>query len=494
MMGLKIKILIAEHDAIDLELLNDELKNIGVSYITQVVQNESEYRNSIESFSPDIILADYTFPSFDGPTAFKIRDQLVPGTPFIFVSGTIGEEKSIELIKNGVTDYVLKDNLHTLNHKLLRAISESKANQRRVLIEHQLIYSERRLAMAQQMAHMGNWELNFASNEIKWSDEVSRIYGMAPGKNRHQLPVVLSFIHQADVEATLKVITKAQEFLQDFSVSYRIRRKTGIVRNIHVEGRVEYDPAGNGIGFYGIVHDVTENVLLESRTARDRIIMQKQVVHAILTALENERTFIGTELNENLSQTLATAMMYIQLSKNEDKKPEYLDTARGFILEAMTGIRKISKALVIPGTHIISLTDNIKNLIHDLSLIRPLAIDFEDVIFEINTLNEKLQLTIFRIVQEQLNNILLHSSASKATIRLSKVKNEVILNISDNGKGCDITKESGGVGIINIKSRAELYNGRVKIASSPGAGYELNVKLSIANQTKKSNTLSKNIA
>src|SRR5258705_11426002 len=121
-----IKILIAEHDPHDLELLHHELKKSGIKYVSEAVQNERDYIYALVNFIPDIILSDYTFPSFNGPAAFKIREQIAPETPFIFVSGTIGEEKSIELIKNGVTDYALKDKLFTLHLKFIRALQESK--------------------------------------------------------------------------------------------------------------------------------------------------------------------------------------------------------------------------------------------------------------------------------------------------------------------------------------------------------------------------------
>ena len=93
-------------------------------------------------------------------------------------------------------------------------------------------------------------------------------------------------------------------------------------------------------------------------------------------------------------------------------------------------------------------------------------------------MDEKIQLTIFRIVQEQLNNILKHAKATHAFINLSRKENEIILLISDDGKGCDVSKKRG-VGIINIRTRAELHDGKVTIVSKPGKGYELKVALSL---------------
>ena len=157
----------------------------------------------------------------------------------------------------------------------------------------------------------------------------------------------------------------------------------------------------------------------------------------------------------------------------------YLDKSSDYIESVIVEIRKISKTLVIPGTNIIGLVDNIKNLIHDVRTIHPIKIEFHEKNINEKELNEKMQLTIFRIVQEQFNNILKHSRATRATINLSRQENEVILLISDNGEGCDPLVETDGVGIINIRSRVGLCNGTVAITSRPGEGYALKIVLSL---------------
>jgi signal transduction histidine kinase len=83
------------------------------------------------------------------------------------------------------------------------------------------------------------------------------------------------------------------------------------------------------------------------------------------------------------------------------------------------------------------------------------------------------------MIQEQMKNILLHSNATVAAISLSGLENEIILFISDNGNGCDILKENTGVGILNIRSRAELYDGRVDVLSKPGEGFALKVSMDL---------------
>ncbi|MBL0358804.1 MAG: hypothetical protein IPP72_18925 [Chitinophagaceae bacterium] len=137
----------------------------------------------------------------------------------------------------------------------------------------------------------------------------------------------------------------------------------------------------------------------------------------------------------------------------------------------------MTKKLIIPGIEITGLFDNIKTLVDDLLLINPIVIDFKAVHISEAEINEKLQINIYRIVQEQINNILKHSKATRAEIILSKEGNNVILVISDNGIGCNTAKKKNGVGIRNIFSRAELCHGDIAVTSKPGKGYLIKVIL-----------------
>jgi PAS domain S-box-containing protein len=125
MKSVKLKILIVEHNSIDMELIHNELKKSKINYISEIVQTKKEYIKSLHVFKPDIILSNYNFPTFDGPAAFKIKEKLSPQTPFIYISESIGEEIAVECIKNGVSDFILKENLtSTLSLKLNRALKK----------------------------------------------------------------------------------------------------------------------------------------------------------------------------------------------------------------------------------------------------------------------------------------------------------------------------------------------------------------------------------
>jgi PAS domain S-box-containing protein len=120
----KIKILLVEDVELDAELTEHELNRANIDFIFKRVEEESDFRRQLQVFQPNLILADHSLPHFDGVSALKITKELSPDTPFIFVSGKIGEDFAVEMLKEGATDYVLKSNLPKLIHAVQRALNE----------------------------------------------------------------------------------------------------------------------------------------------------------------------------------------------------------------------------------------------------------------------------------------------------------------------------------------------------------------------------------
>ena len=122
----KLRILMLEDAARDAELEIHTLKRSGVSCECRRVEAEAEFVAQLEGFDPHIIVSDFTLPAFDGLSALKLARELRPDTPFIFVSGTIGEERAIEALKQGAADYVLKTNLARLAPAVTRAVQDAE--------------------------------------------------------------------------------------------------------------------------------------------------------------------------------------------------------------------------------------------------------------------------------------------------------------------------------------------------------------------------------
>ena len=119
-----IRILLVEDSELDTELVLDELLLDGLSITSRRVENEFAFIDALENFAPDLIVSDLSMPDFSGYRALEIARRLKPRIPFMFVSGTMGEEAAVEALRGGATDYVLKHNLARLASAVRRALTE----------------------------------------------------------------------------------------------------------------------------------------------------------------------------------------------------------------------------------------------------------------------------------------------------------------------------------------------------------------------------------
>jgi len=136
------RILILEDVLLDAELMERELKKEGLNFESLIVDSRGDYIKGLEEFKPDLILADHSLPQFDGLSALKIKKEIFPNTPFLFVSGKIGEEFAVEMLKEGATDYVLKNNLLKLGPAVKRALKEAEEYKAHQIAETSLLESE----------------------------------------------------------------------------------------------------------------------------------------------------------------------------------------------------------------------------------------------------------------------------------------------------------------------------------------------------------------
>src|SRR5580692_8105467 len=172
-----LRILSIEDDPKDAKLIQDLLESEDIACEVTRVDTQAALRASLEPGRIDLILADYTLPSFDGLSALKLAMKACPEVPFIFVSGTLGEEIAIEALKVGATDYVLKTRLSRLVPSVVRALREAREIAERKQAEENLRRSEAYLVEAQKLSHTGSFGWDVSSGEIFWSQETFRIYG-----------------------------------------------------------------------------------------------------------------------------------------------------------------------------------------------------------------------------------------------------------------------------------------------------------------------------
>jgi DNA-binding NtrC family response regulator len=176
--GRSARILILEDEAWDANLAQRLLVDAGLNLEAVVVDTKESFIEQMAAFQPDIILSDYHLPGFTGQEALKIAQELYPDTPFIIWSGVLGDEAAVELIKQGATDYVLKDRPARLPSVILRALAEAEQRARLANLEGQLLQAQRlaslgQLAAAEQAMSRIRQLLTAARGEVKAEERQS---------------------------------------------------------------------------------------------------------------------------------------------------------------------------------------------------------------------------------------------------------------------------------------------------------------------------------
>jgi PAS domain S-box-containing protein len=229
-----------------------------------------------------------------------------------------------------------------------------------------------------------------------------------------------------------------------------------------------------------LINDITEKIRLQNQLVEEKIKRQTEIAQAVIDAQEKERESLGRELHDNISQVLTTARLYLNLAREtpaiqEDMIKRSTDT----ITSAIEEIRRLSKSMIETFQKEVGLEFSLNDLIEKVRLAQPFTISLYFSVPDEPQLDDKLKKTIFRIVQEQLNNTVKHANASEVQIAIVQKNRQLLITIADNGKGFNTTQKRRGIGITNIISRTELFNGRVKIESSPGKGCRMQISFTI---------------
>jgi len=254
----QLRILLLEDDPNDAELVQELLSDQFAVEITRA-QTEEEFLEALEADRFDLILADYRLPSYDGLSALEVALARRPGVPFIFVSGTIGEDLAIEALKRGATDYVLKIRLSRLAPSVQRALREAGERAEREAAQQALRRSEIYLTEAQRIAHVGWWERDFSTGQVSLSDETCRIFGVQPIDLPEWHGRWLDLIHpedraRADAAAAAALIHGGPHY----DVEYRVVRPDGAVRVVHSQGVATWDDSGRPLRQFGVLQDITD--------------------------------------------------------------------------------------------------------------------------------------------------------------------------------------------------------------------------------------------
>jgi hypothetical protein len=260
-----LRILSVEDSDLDRELIATALRVEGLNCEFFYAMTEREFRDALERFVPDIILSDFTLPSFNGAEALKVARAIWPEVPFIFFSATIGEERAVEALKQGATDYVLKDRLDRLGPAIHRALREAQEHKERLHIEQQFRASEERFRQVVENIREIFW---LTDNHKKTMLYVSPAYQKIWGRDCESLYESpqdwQDAIHPHDQKRVLDAVAKKLQ-RGDYDEEYRIVRPDGSLRWIHDRAFPIRDHTGEVYRIAGVADDITEHRQLEEQ-------------------------------------------------------------------------------------------------------------------------------------------------------------------------------------------------------------------------------------
>lgn len=457
----KYLILVIEDNLGDFILINDYLEEQIPLFELKHANNFTDAASLIKSKAHnfDVILLDLTLPDKFGEELITETVSLAGKTPVIILTGYGDIDFSIRALSLGVTDYLVKEDINsTLLYKSIVYNIERKK------INKELLDSNKRYKDLFYLSPQPKWLLDASTNRfIQVNQSAINLYGYSEEE----------FLNMSIFDIKSQNQDSLKNFFHNNSAneikSIRVKHQKKSKELIEVDIHISPFPFNDKIYRLLVVVDVTAKVLLENKITR-----------AIIKTQEDERYEIGGELHDNVCQILATSLLSLRMIEEnipENKKEWFYNTEK-YINLAAGEIRNLSHQLAPAFFNETKLEDAFKMLLKSFNLDGKFAISLSiSKNIPTTVFTREIQLNLYRILQEQLRNILKYAQAAAIGVSLFMEKNYLKMQITDNGIGFNIGETVGGIGFANMKRRAELFNGSIQIDSSPGKGCSVSVLL-----------------
>ena len=461
------KILIVEDNPGDFIIVEDLLmEKIAAPLITHVVNYKDAAALLGVSHNFSAILLDLSLPDKSGQELITEMLRLTSSCcPIIVLTGNADIEFSIKSISHGIFDYLIKDDLtpDALYKSIIYAIERKKSS-------FELIASEKRYSDLFNLSPQPMWVFDAVTFRFSQVNKATiDLYGY---NEQEFLSMSLMDIKQKeDINSTSERLKKPKLPGAIFKQTVLHHKKSGEI----IEMEIYSNPILiSGKNFRSVIAiDVTEKNLYEHK-----------ITKAIIKTQEDERYEIGSELHDNICQLLAASQMSLGTLKNSIAPEDIptFDQGREYITTALNEIRNLSHRLAPAFFDHVSLRDAFERLFEtfDPTGAYKIILHIDDQIAE-SSLSRDIQLNIYRILQEQLRNIFKYAEATIIRVTLSICNNRLKIEITDNGIGFNVNTNSNGIGFANMKRRAQLFSGKLQIASLPGKGCSIQVEIPLVN-------------
>jgi len=316
-----IRILMLEDNATDAELIAHTLREGGIPSSNRRVETKPDYVRELEARPPDVILSDYELPSFDGYKALAIAQKKCPEVPFIFVTGTLGEEVAIETLKHGATDYVIKTRLSRLVPSVQRALREAQERAERKRAEEGLRKSHEQLrALSVYLQYVREEEQTRIAREVH--DELgqaltglkldlSRLSGQLP---KHLKPQIERMdLMSTRIDTTIQTVRRiASELrpgmLDDLGLvaalewqANEFQTRTGIACEVTTMLEEPLLDQDLNTAFFRIFQETLTNVIRHAAATRVEVLLRKEAGALVMEIRDNGRGISEAQISNTRS-------------------------------------------------------------------------------------------------------------------------------------------------------------------------------------------------
>jgi two-component system sensor histidine kinase UhpB len=360
-------------------------------------------------------------------------------------------------------------------------VSRDVTERRRM--EDALRAREVQLQEAQAVGNLGSWELDVRNGRVWWSDQLRRIFGV---DERH-VPTLenhIESVHPEDRATLLAATQVAVASGQVYDKPYRIVRPDGSVRLLFNSGRMERDEEGRPVRMLGVCMDITDKTWIESqaRIAAERL---RSVSRRLVEVQEAERRVLARELHDRVGQTLTALGLNLRViaaqmsPPSRDAAATQLEDCMRLVEDTVAAMRGVMgelrpQALDDYGllaalrTHVAAFTA--RTGIH-------VSLGGED---RQGRVSKEVELALFRIAQEALNNVAKHSKATAVQVSFRGSAQAAVLELADDGGGFDAGRsapgDAAGWGLVIMRERAESIGAHFNLETAPGRGVRITVR------------------
>ncbi|HEY9123340.1 MAG TPA: PAS domain S-box protein [Bacteroidales bacterium] len=284
-----------------------------------------------------------------------------------------------------------------------------------------------------------------------------------------------NIIHEEDRDAVINQAKILMQNIEPSSIEHRIIHKSGIIKWVRNTPVIRRNEQGEMIGYDGLIADITDRKMAEIALKET----ERKILNATIEAEEKERAHIARELHDGIGPLLSTIKLYIEwLNKPELQTPkeEIVNNANKTVAETISAIKEISQKLSPYIVTNFGLEHGLKEYIDKLKESCNIVINYESNL-KIR-LSSEIEVTLYRIILECINNTIKYAEAKKIYIRLNVFEQQLFVDYEDDGKGFDystLKSDGNGQGLINIKNRIASMGGKITIESRPGHGFKMKV-------------------